>query len=159
VGVSRHNGPYQTLGQITWRSSWALRCPAISNLHPRLHLHGGASYVRSKLTDSNEFLPRIPAFSARVELDVPVGHLKFGPEIVFTAAQNNVFPGETTTAGSTVINLGATYLKARGHATHIVAFKAYNLTNETYRLHTSFIKDLATEMGRGVRLTYAVKFF
>ncbi len=129
------------------------------HLHERLHLHGGASYVRAKLTDSNEFLPRIPAFSARVELDVPMGNFKFGPEFVFTAAQNNVFPGETTTAGSTVVNLGATYLMARGHATHIVAFKAYNLTNETHRLHTSFIKDLAAEMGRGVKLTYAVKFF
>ncbi len=129
------------------------------HLHPRLHLHGSASYVRATLTDSNEFLPRIPAFSARVELDVPMGDFKFGPEFVFTAAQNNVFPGETTTAGSTVVNLGATYLMARGHATHIVAFKAYNLTNETHRLHTSFIKDLAAEMGRGVKLTYAVKFF
>jgi iron complex outermembrane receptor protein len=129
------------------------------DLHPRLHLHGSASYVRAKLTDSNEFLPRIPAFTARVEVDVPVGNLKFGPEFVFTAAQNNVFSGETTTAGSTIINLGATYLMARGHATHIVAFKAYNLTNETHRLHTSFVKDLAAEMGRGVKLTYAVKFF
>jgi len=129
------------------------------DLHPRLHLHGGASYVRAKLTDANTFLPRIPAFSARLELDVPVGNFKVGPEFVFTAAQNNVFGTETTTPGSTVVNLGASYLVARGHATHIVALKAYNLTNETYRLHTSFIKDLAAEMGRGVRLTYSVKFF
>jgi iron complex outermembrane recepter protein len=129
------------------------------DLHPRLHLHGGASYVRAKLTDANTFLPRIPALSARVELDVPFGNFKVGPEFVFTAAQNNVFGTETRTPGSTVVNLGASYLMARGHATHIVALKAYNLTNETYRLHTSFIKDLAAEMGRGVRLTYSVKFF
>ncbi len=129
------------------------------DLHPRLHLHGGASYVRAKLTDANTFLPRIPAFSARVELDVPVGNFKVGPEFVFTAAQNNTFGIETSTPGSTVINLGASYLLARGHATHVVSLKAYNLTNETYRLHTSFIKDLAAEIGRGVRLTYAVKFF
>ncbi|MCC7184733.1 MAG: TonB-dependent receptor [Acidobacteria bacterium] len=129
------------------------------DLHPRLHLHGGASYVRAKLTEADTFLPRIPAFSARLEMDVPVGNFKFGPEFVFTADQNNVFGTETTTPGSTVVNLGASYLMARGHATHIVAFKAYNLTNETYRLHTSFIKDLAAEMGRGVKLTYSVKFF
>lgn len=129
------------------------------DLHPRLHLHGGASYVRAKLTEANTFLPRIPAFSARLELDVPVGNFKVGPEFVFTAAQNNTFGIETSTPGSTVINLGASYLLARGHATHVVSLKAYNLTNETYRLHTSFIKDLAAEMGRGVRLTYAVKFF
>jgi iron complex outermembrane receptor protein len=129
------------------------------DLHPRLHLHGGASYVRAKLTEANAFLPRIPALSARLELDVPFGNFKVGPEFVFTAAQNNVFGNETTTPGSTVVNLGASYLMARGHATHIVSLKAYNLTNETYRLHTSFIKDLAAEMGRGVRLTYSVKFF
>ena len=129
------------------------------DLHPRLHLHGGASYVRAKLTEADTFLPRIPALSARLELDVPIGNFKVGPEFVFTAAQNNVFGSETRTAGSTVVNLGASYLMARGHATHIVALRAYNLTNETYRLHTSFIKDLAAEMGRGVRLTYSVKFF
>jgi iron complex outermembrane receptor protein len=129
------------------------------DLHPRLHLHGSAAYVRAKLTDSNTFLPRIPARSARVELDVPFGNFKVGPEFVFTAAQNNVYGDEATTPGSTVLNVGASYVKASGHATHIVSFKAYNLTNETYRLHTSFIKDLAAEMGRGVRLTYSVKFF
>jgi outer membrane receptor protein involved in Fe transport len=40
-----------------------------------------------------------------------------------------------------------------------VAVKAYNLFDETYRLHTSLIKDLAPEMGRGIRVTYSVKFF
>ncbi len=129
------------------------------DLHPRLHLHAGASYVRASLTDTDEALPRIPPFSARLEFDVPVGHFKFGPELVFNAAQNRVFRDETTTSGSTVVNLNASYLIARGHATHTVALKAYNLTNETWRLHTSFIKDLATEMGRGVKVTYSVKFF
>lgn len=129
------------------------------DLHPRLHLHGGASYVRAQLTETSQFLPRIPAFTARLEVDVPIGGVKFGPEFVFTARQNNVYGAETSTPGSTVVNLGASYLLARGHATHVVAVKAYNLTNETYRLHTSFIKDLAAEMGRGVKITYSVKFF
>lgn len=129
------------------------------DLHPRLHLHAGASYVRATLTDTDEFLPRIPPFSARLELDIPIGSLKFGPEVVYTAAQNNVFRDETTTPGATMVNVGASYLLARGHATHTIALKAYNLTNETQRLHTSFIKDLAAEMGRGVKVTYTVKFF
>lgn len=129
------------------------------DLHPRLHLHAGASYVRATLTDTDEFLPRIPPFSARLELDIPIGSLKFGPEVVYTAAQKNVFREETTTPGATMVNFGASYLLARGHATHTVALKAYNLTNETHRLHTSFIKDLAAEMGRGVKVTYTVKFF
>ncbi len=129
------------------------------DLHERLHLHAGASYVRASLTDSSEALPRIPPFSARIELDMPFGDFKVGPELVLTAAQNRVFRNETTTDGSAVLNLNATYLVARGHATHTVALKAYNLTNEAWRLHTSFIKDLANEMGRGVKVTYSVKFF
>ena len=57
------------------------------------------------------------------------------------------------------MNLGASYFVVRGHVTHAVTLRAYNLTNQEYRLHTSFIKDLAPEMGRGVRLTYTVRFF
>jgi iron complex outermembrane receptor protein len=58
-----------------------------------------------------------------------------------------------------VVNLGASFMAVRGHATHTVALKAYNLTNEAYRLHTSFIKDLTPEIGRGVRVSYTVRFF
>jgi iron complex outermembrane receptor protein len=45
------------------------------------------------------------------------------------------------------------------HLTHIFTVEGYNLTNEEYRLHTSFIKDRAPEIGRGVKATYSVKFF
>jgi iron complex outermembrane receptor protein len=37
--------------------------------------------------------------------------------------------------------------------------RGYNLTDETYRNHTSFIKDLAPELGRGVKVSYSVRFF
>lgn len=128
-------------------------------LHPNLHLHGAASYVRAELTEADEFLPRIPPFSARLEIEIPWRRLTISPEVVFTADQNHVFRDETATAGSTVLGLGATYLVATSHATHTVALKAYNLTNESYRLHNSLIKDLALEQGRGVKVTYSVRFF
>ena len=59
----------------------------------------------------------------------------------------------------TLAHLGASYLMLKGHATHAITIEGYNLTNERYRLHTSFIKDLAPEMGIGVRATYTVRFF
>jgi iron complex outermembrane receptor protein len=37
--------------------------------------------------------------------------------------------------------------------------KGFNLTNELYREHTSFIKDLAPEIGRGIKFSYSVRFF
>ncbi|MSO50715.1 MAG: TonB-dependent receptor, partial [Acidobacteria bacterium] len=128
-------------------------------VHPRLHLRARASYVRATLTESDEFLPRIPPLSASIDLEIPWGRLAFSPEVVFTAAQDKVFRDETTTAGSTVLGFGATYMVSTSHATHTLALKAYNLTNEEYRLHNSLLKDLATEMGRGVKLTYSIKFF
>jgi iron complex outermembrane receptor protein len=127
--------------------------------HPLLHVNAGLNFVRARLTDTDESVPRIPPLSGRVELEIPWRDLAISPEIVFTADQNNVFRDETPTEGSAVLNLGASYLLGQSHATHTIAVKAYNLTNETYRLHTSFIKDLAPEIGRGVKVTYSVRFF
>ena len=128
-------------------------------LHDRLHLNASASYVNAKLTNEGDALPRIPPFSARFEFEIPVGGLTINPEIVLAAKQNKVFREELPTAGYATLGIGATYLLARNHATHIFAVKAYNLTDETYRNHSSFIKDLAPEMGRGIKATYTIKFF
>ena len=35
---------------------------------------------------------------------------------------------------------------------------AGNVTNALYRNHTSFIKDRVHEIGRGIRVSYAVRF-
>jgi len=129
------------------------------DLSREIHLHAGLSYVNARLTDSDEAVPRIPPLSVRVELEVPWRSLRFSPEVVFRAKQSNVFREETTTDGSTVFNFGLTYLMLRGHTTHAITFQGYNLTDENYRLHTSLIKDLAPEIGRGVRLSYTVRFF
>jgi iron complex outermembrane receptor protein len=42
---------------------------------------------------------------------------------------------------------------------HVVSVTGYNLTDELYRNHTSFIKDLAPEIGRGVKVGYSLRFF
>lgn len=125
----------------------------------RARLNAGLSAVSAKLTATDEPLPRIPPFTGSVEFEIPWRGLAVAPEVVFRADQTKVFRDETTTGGSTVFNVGATCFLVRGHATHSITVKAYNLTNEEYRLHTSFIKDLAPEMGRGVRVTYSLKFF
>jgi iron complex outermembrane recepter protein len=124
-----------------------------------IRVSGGVSVVRARLTGTDEALPRIPPVSGRVELEVPWRGMTFGPEVVVAAGQNHVFRDETPTSAYGLLNFSLTYFVARGHATHAIAFKAHNLTNEEYRLHTSFLKDLAPEMGRGVKLTYTVRFF
>jgi iron complex outermembrane receptor protein len=90
---------------------------------------------------------------------VPWRGLTISPEVVFTGAQRRVFRQELPTNGSKVLNVGASWLVVRGHMSHAITIKAYNLTNEEYRLHTSFIKDLTPEMGRGLRVSYSLKLF
>jgi iron complex outermembrane receptor protein len=128
-------------------------------LHENLWLKLGLGYVSARLTDTDEPLPRIPPFHGRFEIELPFKALTVAPELIWATQQDEVFFGETTTDGYAVFNLKASYVLARTHAAHIFSVNAYNLTNELYRMHTSFIKDLAPEMGRGIKFTYSLRFF
>ena len=119
----------------------------------------GIGLVDATLTSTNEALPRIPPLRGTLSLDVPYGRFTFSPQLTFAARQDDVFRDETGTAGYSVVNLRASYVWPRQHTAHILTFTGYNLTNALYRNHTSFIKDLAPEMGRGVRVGYSVRFF
>jgi iron complex outermembrane receptor protein len=41
----------------------------------------------------------------------------------------------------------------------VFSVSAFNLGDRLYRNHLSFIKDIAPEIGRGVRVAYTVRFF
>ena len=119
----------------------------------------GIGYVDARLTATNEPLPRIPPLRGTLSLDLPYGGFTVSPELEFAGAQDRVFHDETETEGYSVVNLRASYVWPRQHAAHVLSFTGYNLTNALYRNHTSFIKDLAPEMGRGVKVGYSVRFF
>ena len=119
----------------------------------------GIGYVDAALTSTGEPLPRIPPLRGTVSLDIPYGGFTFSPQLEFAGQQANVFRDETETNGYSIVNLRASYVWPRQHTAHILSFTGYNLTNELYRNHTSFIKDLAPEMGRGVRVNYSLRFF
>ena len=118
----------------------------------------GLGYVDAHLTTTGEALPRIPPLRGSLELDIPYGGFTLSPQLEFAGRQADVFRGETETDGYSVVNLRASYVWPRQDMANMLSFTGYNLTNELYRNHTSFIKDLAPEMGRGVRLNYAVRF-
>ena len=119
----------------------------------------GLGYVNATLTTTGEPLPRIPPLRGTLSLDVPFGGLTVSPELLFAGRQDRVFRSETETGGYSVINLDASYIWPRQHVAHVLSFTGYNLANALYRNHTSFIKDLAPEMGRGVRVGYSLRFF
>jgi iron complex outermembrane receptor protein len=131
-----------------------------AELHPRVWLNLGTDYVNAELTDSSTPLPRIPPWRGRAGLELHlVKGLILNPEAVFANHQERLFTTETRTAGYGVFSLSGSYLIAHQHNAHIITFNAFNLGDRLYRNHLSFIKDFAPEMGRGVRVTYTIRFF
>lgn len=122
-------------------------------------LNVGFGYVNATLTDDDTPLPRIPPLRGNVRFDLPVKGFTFSPEVEWAARQDRVYFNETETDRWTTVNLSASYSVVRAHISHQLNLRGFNLTNEAYRNHTSFIKDLAQEIGRGVKLSYSVRFF
>jgi iron complex outermembrane recepter protein len=126
---------------------------------PSIWLNFGADYVNAELTGTGTPLPRIPPLRGRAGLEFRYKGLLLNPEVVMAQDQNRLFPTETRTAGYSVFGLSGSYLIARQHEAHIISFNAFNLGDRLYRNHLSFIKEFAPEMGRGLRVTYTVRFF
>ena len=119
----------------------------------------GLGLVDAELTRTNEALPRIPPLRGQLSVDVPYRGFTITPEWIFASRQDRVFRHETETDGYSILNVRASYVWPRQHMVHIVSVAGYNLTNQLYRNHTSFIKDLAPEIGRGVKFGYSLRFF
>jgi iron complex outermembrane recepter protein len=128
-------------------------------LHPSVWLNLGTDYVNAELIESNTPLPRIPPLRARAGLEIRYKGLLLNPEVVVAQDQDRLFPNETRTAGYGVFGVSGSYLIAGQHAAHIISFNAFNLGNKLYRNHLSFIKEFAPEMGRGLRVTYTLRWF
>ena len=128
-------------------------------LHPAVWLNLGLDLVNAKLTQSDTPLPRIPPLRGRVGLELRFKGLLVNPEVVMANHQDQVFSTETPTAGYAVFNLSGSYLIAQQHAAHIISFNFFNVGDVLYRNHLSFIKEFAPEMGRGLRVTYTLRFF
>lgn len=122
-------------------------------------LNLGLDAVNAKLVDSSTPLPRIPPLRGRAAVDFHYKGFTASPEVILSHAQNDVFPTETRTAGYSVFNVSASYGFSQQHAAHVISVTAFNLGDRLYRNHLSFIKELAPEIGRGVKATYTVRFF
>jgi iron complex outermembrane receptor protein len=124
-----------------------------------LWLDLGLGYVNAKLTHTNEYLPRIPPFQGRLRFGIPFGGWMVQPELVVAADQDKVFRNELPTPGYAVFNVLGSYTFVKGHYAHVFSAVGFNLGNELYYNHTSFLKALMPEIGRGVKFSYALRFF
>ena len=129
------------------------------SLHDSFWLNLGLDAVDAQLQKTSEFLPRIPPLRGHIGFEVRHRGLSFKPQVVMAGQRDEIFSTETRTAGYTVINLAASYTIARQHFVHQLGVNVFNVGDRLYRNHASFIKDLAPEIGRGVRFSYTVKFF
>ena len=123
-----------------------------------LWLNGKVDYVRAELTELNRPLPRIPPLRGTLGLDWRYRALSIRPELILANRQTRVFDNETPTEGYAVFNLNASYTFVTTRAAHILSVNGYNLGDVLYRNHLSFIKNIAPEMGRSVRLNYTLRF-
>jgi iron complex outermembrane receptor protein len=128
-------------------------------LHRYLWLNLGMDYVNAQEKAHKTPLPRIPPLRSRAGLEWNWQGFSIEPEMILAHRQDRTFTGETETAGYAVFNLRASYTIPRGHFMHQFAVNTFNIGDRLYRNHSSFIKDLAPEIGRGVRFTYRVRFF
>src|ERR1044072_988406 len=119
----------------------------------------GYDYVNAQLKETGTPLPRIPPMRARVGLDWRYKAFDVKPEATFVKDQNRIFPTETRTAGYALFDLSASYTIARPHYAQVFSVNAFNLGDRLYRNHLSFIKELAPEIGRGVRFSYTIRYF
>ena len=123
-------------------------------------VNAGLDAVNAKLTEGRALhLPRIPPLRARVGVDINYKGFRVFPELISTSRQSNVFTNETETAGWATFNVLAGYSYSTAHAAHIFSVNGFNLNNKLYLNHLSFLKNIAPEIGRGVRVTYTMRFF
>ncbi len=136
---------------------------AEANLGLRLRrdvwLNLGMDFVDAQETAFNTPLPRIPPLRGKLGFDWRRGALSVKPEIILASSQQQTFTTESKTPGYSVVNLKASYTIPRQHLAHQFSCNIFNIGDRLYRNHSSFIKDLAPEIGRGVRVTYMVRFF
>jgi iron complex outermembrane receptor protein len=128
-------------------------------LHSNLWLLTGLDYVNAKLVDADTPLPRIPPLRGRLGLEFRYKGLTVTPEAVMAKDQNRIFTTETRTPGYTTFNVNSSYTFTTQHIAHVFSVNGFNLGDRLYFNHLSFIKNIAPEIGRGVRLTYTLRFF
>jgi len=129
-----------------------------ARLVPNVWLNGKVDYVCADLTELRQPLPRIPPLRSTLGVDWRFNALSVRPELVLARRQDRVFRNESPTAGYAVVNLNASYTIVNSRTAHVFTLSGYNLTDRLYRNHLSFIKDIAPEIGRNLRLNYTLRF-
>ncbi len=114
--------------------------------------------MRGSLKSSKEPLPFMPPLRFRGGLRYLFIAFQAGGDVSAAAKLVRVFTLEEPTDGYQLLRLFAAYSFNSGKALSTITARLDNATDELYRNHLSYIKNLAPEMGRNFKLLYNVKF-
>jgi iron complex outermembrane receptor protein len=115
-------------------------------------------WVRGELAASKDPLPRIPPFRIIPGLRYQKNALQVGGTVALTAEQDRVFGAETPTPGYGLLKLYGSYSFVTRGITNTITARLDNATNNRYRNHLNYLKDVLPEMGRTFKLVYSVSF-
>ena len=118
----------------------------------------GGDLVRGEQRNLGDPLPRIPPARGWVGLRFESGGFHVEGQVFGAEKQDRVYGFETPTAGYGLLNFHASYTFAAGQSTHMITVRLDNATDELYRNHLNYIKDLTPEMGRSLKAVYSVRF-
>jgi iron complex outermembrane receptor protein len=125
---------------------------------PSIWLIFGGDTVRGELRNDGGPLPRIPPYRLWAGARYENGLFHLEGEVKNVGEQTRVYAAETPTDGYTVLNLHGSYQLTRGRTVHTFTVRLDNATDELYRNHLSYIKDLAPEVGRSLKAVYGLRF-
>lgn len=124
----------------------------------KLFLELGADGVYGKARDNDDPLPRMPPYRAWGGLRFATKSFHLEAEARGAANQRRVYGVETPTNDYGLLNLHSSYKLVRGGSVHIFTVRVDNATDQLYRNHLNFVKDLTPEMGRSFKAIYTVRF-
>ncbi len=110
--------------------------------------------IGQRLSSGIQHLPFMPPFrfSATIEYDYGSGWI--GSRLRAVSEQNNVAPGEESTAGYTLIGFNTGY-RLNGSGQHVIILRIENLLDKRYRDHLSRIEERNFPMpGRNFNIAY-----
>ncbi len=136
------------------------------SLTKTLSVEGGLDYVHGELLAVDRPMPRVPPLRGRLGARYQKNAFTGGADLVINARQSRTFAfdtpggviGELPTPGSELLRLFASYSFQTPTTVSTLTLRVDNLTNQLYRAHLNYLKDLIPEMGRNVKLLYTVRF-
>lgn len=114
--------------------------------------------VRGELRDTGDPLPRIPPYRGIFGLRYQKNAFQVGGNVTAVAKQDRVFGEELPTDGYGLLKLFASYSFQGGGVLNTITARLDNATNELYRNHLNYLKDVLPERGRTFKVVYNVSF-